>query len=69
MTRSAESGENEFTRQARREAARTGRNVCDILAGLLARARADDDAPRVQKIISAQKYLGCRNTRKRRSTP
>jgi hypothetical protein len=66
MTRSPESGENEFTDAARREATRTRRDVCAILADMLDKARADGNAERVRKIIRAQKYLGCRNIRKRR---
>jgi hypothetical protein len=67
MTKSRQSGENEITRQADREAARTKRHVCDILADMLAKAQADGDLIRIRKIIRAQKYGGCRNIRKRRS--
>ncbi len=67
MTKSREGGENEITREAKREAARTRRHVCDILADMLTDAKAADDQERVRKIIRAQKYLGCRNIRKRRS--
>ena len=35
MTKSREGGENEFTREAKREAARTGMHVCEILAEML----------------------------------
>jgi hypothetical protein len=66
MTRRPERGENEVTREARREAARTKKHVCDILAVMLAAARAAGDAVRARKIIQAQKYLGCRNVRRRR---
>jgi hypothetical protein len=69
MTKSHESGENEVTEEAKREAARTGQNVCDILSEMLKMAKADDDEERVRKIIQAQKYLGCRNVRKRRKKP
>lgn len=48
MTRSREHGENEFTDAAKREAAATGRGVCDILAEWLAAARLAGDAERVQ---------------------
>ena len=67
MTKSQESGENEITTEAKREAARTGLDVCAILAEMLRRARAAGDALREKKIVRAQKYLGCRNIRKRRS--
>lgn len=66
MTKSQESGENEVTEQAKREAARTGRDICDILEEMLARAKAARDTERSQKIIRAQKYYGCRNIAKRR---
>lgn len=69
MTKTREGGENEFTRQARAEAALTGRHVCEILASMLADAKAAGDVERIRKIIRAQKYLGCRNIRKRRSNP
>jgi hypothetical protein len=65
MTKSPEHGENEITDGAKREAARTRRNVCDILSDMLAEARAAGDSDSVRKIIRAQKYLGCRNIRKR----
>jgi hypothetical protein len=66
MTKRQESGENDITAQARREAARTKKQVCDVLAGMLAAAKAAGDTDQVRKIIKAQKYLGCRNIRKRR---
>ena len=66
MTRSHERGENEFTRAARREAARTGRDVCDILKEMLARAQSSGDISQIIKIRRAQKYLGCRNIGRRR---
>jgi hypothetical protein len=66
MTKSQESGDNEVTDEAKREAARTGQDVCSILARMLTEATAAKDSERVQKIVKAQKYLGCRNVRKRR---
>jgi hypothetical protein len=65
MTKSQERGENEYTDAAKREAARTGRNGCDILAAWLAEARQAGDAETVRKLTAAEKYLGCRNRRKR----
>lgn len=65
MTKTAESGENEFTEAARKEAARTGEDVCAILRRWLNRAKRNKDEPRVRKIIRAEKYLGCRNKVKR----
>jgi uncharacterized membrane protein YebE (DUF533 family) len=69
MTKSRERGENEITEEAKREAARTKKHVCDILAAMLAAAKAAGNTERQRKILRAQKYLGCRNVRKRRSTP
>jgi len=66
MTKSNERGENEITRAARQEATRTGRDVCDILRDMLAEARAVRDFGNIIKIQRAQKYLGCRNIRRRR---
>jgi hypothetical protein len=66
MTKSHEKGENEITDEARRQAARSGHDICDILSNMLQRARADKDRHRERKIRLAQKYLGCRNKRKRR---
>lgn len=66
MTKSHERGENELTEEAKRESARTGRNVCDLLAEWLEEAKRDKDKKRVKKIEKAQKYLGCRNILKRR---
>jgi len=40
MTKSRERGENEITEEAKREAARTKKHVCDILAAMLAAAKA-----------------------------
>jgi hypothetical protein len=62
MTKSRESGHNEITEEARREAARTKKDVCAILAAMLAVAAGDTD--RIRKVIRAQKYLGCRKIRK-----
>jgi hypothetical protein len=66
MTKRRERGENEFTRAAKEQAARTGRDVCDILKEMLQKALAAGERSKVAKIRRAQKYLGCRNTRKRR---
>lgn len=66
MTKSRESGQNEITDEAQRKAASTNKTVCEVLAEMLADARAAGDTDRIRKIIRAQKYLGCRNIRKRR---
>jgi len=54
MTRSREQGENEFTIAAKREAVRTGRDVCDVLKEMLIGAAARGDLPSVAKIRRAQ---------------
>jgi hypothetical protein len=69
MTKSQEKGENEITDEAKREASRTGRDVCDILKEMMRAAKAVKDEDRVRKIKRAEKYLGCRNKRKRGKTP
>jgi hypothetical protein len=69
MTKSRESGDNEITEEAKREAARTKGNVCAILAAWLAEAKAAGDAEHVRKILKAQKYMGCRNIQKREPRP
>lgn len=65
MTKSRHRGHSALTDAARREAMRTGRDVCDILAEWLAEAKRDGDTERVMALIQAMKYLGCRNRRKR----
>jgi hypothetical protein len=67
MTKSQEKGENEVTEEAKREAARTGQDVCEILKQMLKMAKAAKDRARIRKITRAQKYLGCKNVRKRKS--
>ncbi len=69
MTKSQEKGANEITEEAKREAARTGRDICDILKEMLREAKAAKDKDREQKIKRAEKYLGCRNRRKRGNKP
>ena len=48
MTKSIESGENEFTDAARKEAARTGEDVCALLLRMLRQAKLTKDAARVR---------------------
>jgi hypothetical protein len=69
MTKSPEAGENDITAEAKREAARTKMDVCTILAAMLRKAKAAGDKAKERKIVRVQKYLGCRNIRKRRSKP
>ena len=65
MTKSHEQGENEITIEAKKIAARGNMHVCAVLADMLRKAKSFGDQAHVQKIIRAQKYLGCRNLRKR----
>jgi hypothetical protein len=59
MTKSQESGENEITREAKPEASRTGKGVCEILASRLAQAKAgsgcgapDEDPTRSKEALA-----------------
>jgi hypothetical protein len=65
MTKSPQQPRNEITDEAVREAQRTGRHVCDILETMLRTAKKARDAPRRRKLEAAQKFLRCRNRRKR----
>jgi hypothetical protein len=65
MTKSQEKGENEITEEAKRRAALTGENVCDILKEMMKKAKVVKDKKLERKINQAEKYLGCRNRRKR----
>jgi hypothetical protein len=56
---------NEYSRAATAEAQASGKDPCDILADWYREARAAGDAVEAQKIVQAQKALGCRNKRKR----
>ena len=66
MTKSRQRGQNEITDEAQREAARTGKNVCDILEVMLRAAKKAGDTAKRNKIVMAQKFLHCRNRKKRR---
>ncbi len=68
MTKSQEKGANEITDLAKRESVRTGKDICDTLKEMLKQAKAAQDANRVRSIKRAEKYLGCRNKRKRGKT-
>ena len=65
MTKSQESGENYITEEAKKEAKRSGEAPCEILARWLEEAKATGNMQRVRDILRAQKYLGCRNKRRR----
>jgi hypothetical protein len=58
-------GENEFTREAKSEAQMTGKDPCGIIAEWLAEAKRAGDKATVRKLEEAEKYLDCRNKRKR----
>jgi hypothetical protein len=66
MTKAEEHGESDITDEAKREALRTKKDVCVVLAAMFRAAKAAADKKRMRKIVRAQKYLGCRNKRKRR---
>lgn len=57
MTKSTEKGENEITRAAKLEAARTGKGLDAILREMLAAAMKAKDADLRRKIEQAQKYF------------
>jgi hypothetical protein len=65
MTKAQEKGENEITAQARREADHTGKDICDILKEMLREVKSTKNKDLERKIKRAEKYLGCRNKRKR----
>jgi hypothetical protein len=69
VTKSQHKGTNEILEEATKEAAKSGRHICEILAAKLANAKAQTDRATVRKVEEAQKYAGCRNIRKRRTTP
>lgn len=66
MTKAWEKGDNPIVLHARKEAARTGRDIGEILEEMLAEAKRQRDTARRMDIIQAQKYLGFRNGAKRR---
>ena len=66
MTKSWEHAHNEIIGEARKEAARTGRDISDILKEMLKAAKAARDKARGMKIQRAQKFLKFRNRQKRR---
>ena len=66
MTKSWENPENEIVDNAKREAARTGRDIGEILNEMLQAAKAARDKARQMKIQRAQKFLKLRNKQKRR---
>jgi hypothetical protein len=69
MTKTPEKGENEITAEAKREAARSGTHICAVLTEMLKQAKAAKDKAKERKIKRAQKFLGCRNKRKRGKMP
>jgi hypothetical protein len=66
MTRAWEKGDNPIVLHARKEAARTGRDIGDILTEMLGEAKRERDTARRLDIVQAQQYLGFRNRTKRR---
>jgi RHS repeat-associated protein len=61
-------GENYISLAAKIEAQKTGRNVCDVLADWLAKAKCEGNTQLLKDIEEAQKFLGCRNITKRKSS-
>ena len=66
MTKSWEQPRNEIVDEAKKEAARTGRDMNNILEGMLKAAKAARDKVRRIKVQQAQKFLKLRNQQKRR---
>ncbi len=66
MTKHQESGENDITLKAKKEAIRTKRELAVILAEMFAAAKKAKDKKHLAKIIKGQKYLRLRNKRKRK---
>ena len=65
VTKFPEQGESDVTDEAKKEAVRTGKDVCLVLAEMPRNAKKAKDRKRQGKIVRAQKFLGCRNKRKR----
>jgi hypothetical protein len=66
--KSQEKGRNWATEKAKREAqTRLGKSPCDILDEMLESEKCGGDTSKIKAIEQAQKYLGCRNIRKRGS--
>lgn len=66
MTRNREKGENEITREVKKRCQRTKEDPCAVLRMMLEQAIKDGDQSRIDRIKEAQKFLGCRNIRKRK---
>jgi len=62
-----EKGTNWATEQAKSEAKATGKSPCDILAKMLDDSKCSGDRGKIDAIIAAQKFMGCRNVQKRNS--
>lgn len=67
MSRRRSKGENEITREVKRRCSQSGEDPCEVLAEMLREAKAAGDADLIRKVKEAQKFMGCRNTRKRES--
>jgi len=66
FSKSYQKDENYLTLQVKAEAQTTGKDPCNILDAWLVEAKLLGDTQRVQDIIQAQKFLGCRNLQKRK---
>lgn len=67
FSKSYQRDENYVTTQAKTEAQATGGDPCDLLKLWLQEAKLAGDKQKVQDIIQAQKFLGCRNKQKRQN--
>ena len=67
FSKSYQQDENYLTLQVKATALTTGKDPCDMLDIWLAEAKLLGDTQRVQDIIQAQKFMGCRNILKRQS--
>jgi RHS repeat-associated protein len=60
-----EKGRNWATERAKAEAASTGKTPCEVLNEMLEAAKCGEDTKQIKDIEQAQKFMGCRNIRKR----
>jgi hypothetical protein len=58
--------QNEITRAVKARCQKENKDPCEVLAEMLEEARKAGDQEKIKKIKQAQKYLGCRNIRKRK---
>ena len=66
MTKSWEKGDSPIVEHAKKEAARTGRDIAEILREMLVAAKQAKNKAQKREIQRAQKFLKIRNPKKRR---